>query len=54
MFKVSTGVSADGMVQPFNECIRKGMLRLNAAPHQKTLSDWMNDHSLEPMLDDMF
>lgn len=48
--KVVEGCSADSMVSIYQELIETGKLRLKRPPHQNTLSNWVNDERLTPVL----
>lgn len=50
IYKISEGKSADDMVGVYRRLISDGMLRLDKAPHQNTLTNWMNDERLTPVL----
>jgi hypothetical protein len=51
--KIVEGKSADEMVGVFNRLIENGSLLLRRSPHQNTLSRWMNDERLTPILETM-
>jgi hypothetical protein len=50
--KVAAGRSADTMVSEYDRMIENGILRLRKAPHQNTLTDWINDEALTPVLEE--
>lgn len=52
VYKICEGKSADGMQSVYRRLIRDGHLRLDEAPHQNTLTDWMNDERLTPILEE--
>jgi hypothetical protein len=51
--KIANGSSADAMVPVFGDLIERGFLPLSRPPHQNTLTNWMNDPSLTPVLQRM-
>ena len=53
LLKVSEGKSADAMVSRYQQLIEDGHLRMRRAPHQNTLSEWINDPALTPVLEEM-
>lgn len=53
LLKVSEGKSADAMVKRYQELIGDGKIRLRKPPHQNTLTNWMNDETLTPVLEEM-
>ena len=50
LLKICEGKSADAMVARYQQLIDDGLLPLRRAPHQNTLTLWMNDPSLTPIL----
>lgn len=52
LYKIAHGKSADAMQPVYDNLIESGNLRLRKPPHQNTLSDWMNDPSVTPVLKD--
>jgi hypothetical protein len=53
LHKVVNGASADEMVSTYERLIDDKMLPLTRPPHQNTVSVWMNDAALTPVLMDM-
>jgi hypothetical protein len=49
--KIAYGKSNDAMQSVFTQLIADGILDLKKAPHQNTLSRWMNDPALTPFLE---
>jgi hypothetical protein len=41
------------MINRYQKMVDDGLLALNGAPHQNTLTEWMNDESLTPVLEEM-
>lgn len=54
LLKVSAGKSADAMKREFKGYHNDGVYRLSESPHQNSLTNWMNDENLEPVLHRMF
>lgn len=52
LYKIAYGKSADAMQSVYQNLIDTSRLQLRKAPHQNTLSDWMNDPLLTPVLRD--
>jgi len=50
IYKIARKKSADEMISHYVDLIAGGFLRLEDPPHQNTLSNWMNDDSLTPVL----
>lgn len=50
LYKICEGKSADAMQSVYKRLIRDGHLRLEDPPHQNTLTDWMNDERITPVL----
>lgn len=50
LLKICEGKSADAMVARYQQLIDDGIFPLRRAPHQNTLTLWMNDASLTPIL----
>ena len=48
--KIALGQSADGMLQEYDRMIESGTLRLRKPPCQNSISKWMNDDRLTPVL----
>ena len=48
--KIARGESADGMMHEYARMIEEGSLLLRQPPCQNTLSSWLNDESLTPVL----
>lgn len=53
LLKIAEGKSADAMVRRYQELIERGSLQLERPPHQNTLTEWMNDAALTPVLQAM-
>jgi hypothetical protein len=53
VFKIALGKSNDEMQPIITGLIESGFLPLRAVPHQNTLSRWMNDPALTPVLEQM-
>lgn len=54
ILKVSNGVSSDAMQERYQTYIDRGVLALQYPPHANTISLWMNDKTLEPLLMALF
>jgi len=52
--KVSHGVSSDAMHDRYRTIIERGLLPLREPPHPNSISAWMNDETLEPLLMRLF
>jgi hypothetical protein len=50
LMKVIHGRSADAMIKTYTDLIGSGLLSLKRPPHQNTISNWVNDASLTPIL----
>lgn len=50
LYKIAFGKSADAMQSVYGNLIETRQLPLKRAPHQNTLSDWINDPALTPVL----
>jgi hypothetical protein len=50
LLKVCEGRSSDAMVSRYAQLIEERRLDLRRPPHQNTLSEWINDESLTPVL----
>jgi len=48
--KIAHGKSADEMISVYEDMIEKDLLFLNKSPCQNTLSDWINDERMTPIL----
>lgn len=53
LLKISEGKSADAMVSRYQELISDGRLNMRRPPHQNTLSEWINDDTITPVLEEM-
>lgn len=53
VFKIACGKSADEMKAVYRGLIEVGALNLRKVPHQNTLTRWMNDPKLTPVLEKM-
>jgi len=53
VFKIACGKSADEMKAVYRGLIEAGALNLRKVPHQNTLTRWMNDPKLTPVLEKM-
>jgi hypothetical protein len=53
LLKIAEGRSADAMVSCYQQLINDGMIPLLRPPHQNTLSEWINDPTLTPVLQRM-
>lgn len=53
LLKICDGVSADTMIARYRELIEQGRLPMRRPPHQNSLSEWINDASLTPVLHEM-
>jgi hypothetical protein len=51
VWKIASGKSADEMIAVYGGLIEAGVLRLKSVPHQNTLSRWMCDPRLTPVLE---
>lgn len=51
--KLAYGKSYDAIKPVLEELIGKGVLQLRKVPHQNTMSQWMNDPALTPILEQM-
>lgn len=51
VLKVTAGRSADEMRPCYGQHIQDGTLPLPSPPHQNTLTEWMNDPSITPVLE---
>lgn len=54
ILKVSNGLSSDEMYERYRGYIERGVLPLSNPPHPNTISAWMNDGNLEPLLMRLF
>ena len=54
ILKVSNGLSSDEMHERYQGYINRGVLPLRKPPHPNTISAWMNDKHLEPLLMELF
>jgi hypothetical protein len=50
--KFAQGKSSDEMIAEYQRYLETGVLRLRKVPHQNTLSRWVNDERLTPILRD--
>ncbi len=50
LYKVASGLSADSMIDAYDTLITNGALLLRTPPCQNTLTQWMNDPELTPIL----
>ncbi len=48
--KIVQGKSADAMIYEYERLIESGTLHMEKPPHQNTLTEWMNDERLTPIL----
>jgi hypothetical protein len=53
IYKISRSKSADEMVLDYEALVENGFLDLRDAPHQNTISQWMNDLRLTPVLEEL-
>jgi hypothetical protein len=53
VFKLTLGKSADEMISEYRDLIERGLLDLRRAPHPNTITRWMNDSKLTPILKEM-
>ena len=54
ILKVSNGLSSDAMYDRYRTYIDRKLLALREPPHPNTVSMWMNDAALEPVLNCLF
>jgi hypothetical protein len=50
LLKIAHGESADAMVSRYQRMVDDGYLKLRRAPHQNSLSHWLNDARMTPVL----
>jgi hypothetical protein len=50
LYKIAEGRSADAMIEPYKRLIADRKLLLEGPPHQNSITHWMNDPRLTPVL----
>jgi hypothetical protein len=51
LLTIAHGESADAMVSRYQRMVDDGYLKLRRAPHQNSLSNWLNDPRMTPVLE---